>query len=265
MWHMQLENVGIAVGRQGQVIGSPLWDLVYCGKLIADTNLFYRGGIEYAPLYLYPAKPTAQGTLVAYTECRPNLSPAFLKALAEKLNRPQTAPHGLPEGITPEDLFHYAYAVFHSPTYRERYAEFLKIDFPRLPLTGDRDLFRDLAALGQQLVALHLLDPQAAPALCVPISPFPVVGSGKVEKVEYVDMFQQVYLNATQYFDAVPPAVWEFRIGGYQVCDKWLKDRKGRELTFDDIRHYQRIVVALSETIRLMAEIDERIPAWPMA
>jgi predicted helicase len=246
------------------VIGSPLWDLVYCGKLIADTNLFYRGGIEYAPLYLYPAKPIVQGTLTADTDRRPNLSPAFLKALAEKLNRPQAAPHGLPEGVTPEVIFHYAYAVFHSPTYRTRYAEFLKIDFPRLPLTSDLDLFCDLAALGQELVALHLLDIQAAPVLNVPISPFPGPGSNVVEKVRYVDTHQRVYINATQYFDTVPPEVWEFHVGGYQVCDKWLKDRKGRKLTFDDVQHYQRIVVALSETIRLMAEIEERIPVWPM-
>ncbi len=176
--------------------------------------------------------------------------------------------------ITPEDIFHYAYAVFHSPTYRTRYAAFLKMDFPRLPLTSDLDLFRDLAALGKQLVALHLLDFAAAPSPSR-LGLFPVAGSNEVEKVRYVEpsrdgdgaaeMNGRVYINKTQYFDTVPPEVWEFHVGGYQVCDKWLKDRKGRKLTIDDVQHYQRIIVALRETIRLMAEIDERIPGFPLS
>jgi len=210
------------------------------------------------PLYLYPAP----GELGFYTERRPNFSPAFLKALAEKLNLPQTEPHGLPENVTPEDIFHYAYAVFHSSTYRQRYAEFLKVDFPRLPLPTDFAMFRALVALGEKLVALHLLDTKAAPVLSMPISPFPVAGSNKVEKVRYVEPARRVYINKTQYFDNVPLPGWEFRIGGYQVCEKWLKDRKGRIL--DDIQHYQRIVVALSETIKLMDKIDERIPGFPI-
>ena len=219
-----------------------------CGESTTQSCLF--------PLYLYPDP----SELVFDTERRPNFNPAFLKALAEKLNLPQTEPHGLPEGITPEDIFHYAYAVFHSSTYRERYTEFLKIDFPRLPLTDDLQLFRDLTAFGKELVVLHLLDIQTAPVLNIPTSPFPVAGSNKVERVRHVDTRQQVYINKTQYFDKVPPEVWDFRVGGYQVCDKWLKDRKGRILTVDDIKHYQRIVVALSETIRLMDAIEERIP-----
>ena len=238
-----------------------------------------KDGSNVFPLHLYP---DASG-LGFDTDRRPNLSPAFLKALAEKLNQSQTEPHGLLEGITPEDVFHYAYAVFHSPTYRTRYAEFLKIDFPRLPLTGDLDLFRDLAALGKRLVALHLLNFDAAPSPSR-LGLFPVAGSNEVEKVRYevlrcaqndraADCHSErseesqsgrVYVNATQYFDNVPPEVWECRVGGYQVCDKWLKDRKGRRLTFNDIQHYQRIIIALKETIRLMGEIDERIPGFPM-
>ena len=219
-----------------------------CGESTTQSCLF--------PLYIYP-DPSELGF---DTDRRPNFNPAFLKALAEKLNSTQTEPHGLPEGITPEDIFHYAYAVFHSATYRERYAEFLKIDFPRLPLTSELELFQDLAALGKELVALHLLDTKAAPVFNIPTSPFPVAGSNKVERTRYVDTSQQVYINKTQYFDKVPPEVWEFRVGGYQVCEKWLKDRKGRTLTIDDIKHYQCIIVALSETIWLMDEIEERIP-----
>ncbi|MHB8091273.1 MAG: type ISP restriction/modification enzyme [Syntrophales bacterium] len=213
------------------------------------------------PLYLYPAADE----LDAFAGRRPNINPVFLKALAVKLKISQAGPHGLPQGVTPEDIFHYAYAVFHSPTYRTRYAEFLKIDFPRLPLTSNRDLFFRLAALGGDLVALHLME---SPKLNDLITEFPVKGTDTVEKVQYNDQDGRVWINPTQYFGDVPVAIWNFHIGGYQVCEKWLKDRKGRKLTYEDTRHYQRIVVALNETIRNMTEIDEVIRHhgdWPTA
>ncbi|MFZ3081017.1 MAG: type ISP restriction/modification enzyme, partial [Bellilinea sp.] len=171
-------------------------------------------------------------------------------------------------GFTPEDVFHYAYAVFHSPTYRTRYAEFLKIDFPRLPLTSDRSLFFALAAKGQELVGLHLLKSARVEDF---VTTYPVAGSNRVEKVAFAPepgesqaLSGRVWINASQYFGGVPAAVWNFKIGGYQVCDKWLKDRKGRVLSGEDISHYQRVVVSLQETMRLMAEIDEVIPGWPI-
>jgi predicted helicase len=153
--HFLSENKGIAVGRQGQVVGSGQWNLVFCGNLVADTNLFYRGGIQYAPLYLYPD----QSTLSFDDERRPNFHPSFLQALGEKLGLPLEGEHGLPRGLSPEDIFHYAYAIFHSPQYRARYAPFLKTDFPRLPLTSDLSLFGALAAqrvraIGQQFANL---------------------------------------------------------------------------------------------------------------
>ena len=165
--------------------------------------------------------------------------------------------------VTPEDIFHYAYAIFHSPSYRERYAEFLKIDFPRLPLTSDVPLFRALSALGEQLTALHLME-RVGPN---PAS-FPVAGSNSVDAAPKYDAgTQRVSINKTQYFAPVPPKVWAFQIGGYQVCHKWLKDRKGRTLTEEDITHYGSIVAALGETIRLMSEIDaviEEHDGWPL-
>ena len=176
--------------------------------------------------------------------------------------RAEREPEGeVKEVFTPEDIFNYAYAVFHSPTYRTRYAEFLKIDFPRLPLTSDKRLFKALAEKGAELVSLHLME---APILNTPITKYPIDGSHKVEKVAYDDKNQRVYINKAQYFEGVLPEVWDFHIGGYQVCHKWLKDRKGRTLSYDERVHYQKIVVALKETIRLMAEIDEIIPSWPV-
>jgi predicted helicase len=213
--------------------------------------------VTFFPLYIYPATDELESACGRH----PNFSLTFLKALAEKLKLPQVEPHGLPKGVTPEDIFHYAYAVFHSPTYRTRYAEFLKIDFPRLPLTSDIKLFRKLAAKGEELVGLHLME---SPALSNFITEFPEKGDNTVEKVRYTDNDRRVWINPKQYFQNVPKECWDFQIGGYQVCEKWLKDRKGRKLGYEDIEHYQKIVVALKETSRLMKEIDECIPGWPI-
>jgi phage repressor protein C with HTH and peptisase S24 domain len=155
--------------------------------------------------------------------------------------------------------------VFHSPGYRSRYAELLKIDFPRLPLTGNLELFRALARLGKELVTLHLLE---SPKLNHPITEYLGGRAPEVEKVSWSK--NTVWLDKAQTtgFKRVREEVWNFHIGGYQVCEKWLKDRKGRKLSKDDIGHYQKIVVALSETISLMKQIDEVIEkygGWPGA
>ena len=167
--------------------------------------------------------------------------------------------------LGPEDFFHYVYAVFHSRGYRSGYAEFLKIDFPRLPLRGSLALFRALSRLGGELTALHLLE---SPTLAQPVTEFIGGRTPEVEKISW--SCDTVWVNKAQTtgFCGVPEEVWNFHIGGYQVCEKWLKDRKGRTLTDDDIAHYQKVVVALSETIRLMAEIDRVIDehgGWPGA
>jgi predicted helicase len=164
-------------------------------------------------------------------------------------------------------VFSYIYAVFYSPSYRERYAEFLRIDFPRLPLSSDKKLFAMLAAKGEQLVGLHLLE---SPAVQQLVTEFPISDGNGVERryPKYVEPSEdtqgRVYINKTQYFEGVDPEVWEFQIGGYQVLDKWLKDRRGRTLSWEDIQHYQRVVVALRETMRVMEEIDQIIPGWPL-
>ncbi len=195
---------------------------------------------------------------------RANYSSQFLGALATSLGL-TTVPGGMAKGVSPESIFHYTYAVFHSPTYRDQYVEFLKIDFPRLPLTGSPELFHALALLGSELIALHLLE---SSKLDKPITEFIGGRSPQVEKVSWSK--NTVWLDKAQTvgFNGVGEDVWNFHIGGYQVCEKWLKDRKGRTLTKDDIAHYQKIVVALSETIRLMAEIDQVIEkhgGWPGA
>jgi predicted helicase len=201
---------------------------------------------------------------------RPNLAPQFLAEIEQKLSLELDGTGNLTATFGPEDIFHYIYAIFHSPTYRSRYAEFLKIDFPRLPLTGNLNLFRALCRLGKRLVGLHLLDKEYVDAK-IPLR----------EKLKYIGgmpsapvapgypklEFDTVYINPSQGFQGVPKAVWEFHIGGYQVCQKWLKDRRGRPLSAQDILHYQKVVVALGETIRLMGEVDAAIESaggWPV-
>ncbi|MBK6430880.1 type ISP restriction/modification enzyme [Candidatus Amarolinea dominans] len=161
-------------------------------------------------------------------------------------------------------MFYYIYAIFHAPTYRARYAEFLKIDFPRVPLTSSLELFRSLATLGGELVGLHLLE---SPALARHITTYTGPAAPTVEKVSYAGGAVWLDKAQTAGFRGVPEPVWNFHIGGYQVCEKWLKDRKGRTLSAEEIEHYQRVGVALNETIRVMGEIDAVIEAhggWPI-
>jgi len=225
-------------------------------------RVFYsdKGAASVFPLYLYPAEGEMQ---FDGGNRRPNLNPEFIKDFSDKLGLKfvEDGRGDLEQTFGPEDIFNYAYAVFHSPTYRARYAEFLKMDFPRLPLISDKELFKALAGKGAELVSLHLME---SPVLNKPITKYPVTGSNEVDKVTYDDNNQRVYINKAQYFEGISPEVWNFHIGGYQVCQKWLKDRKGRTLTYDELTHYQKVIVVLKETMRLMAEIDELIPGWPV-
>ncbi len=203
------------------------------------------------PIYIYPDVDGGQGSLLV--DRTANFSSEFLGAIRDKLGYVPT----------PEAIFYYIYAIFHSPTYRQRYAEFLKIDFPRVPLTSNDQLFKDLGAKGQALVDLHLMKSKKLNKL---ITKMNGDGDNAVTEVTYKPAEQRVYINKTRYFEGIAPEVWEFKIGGYQVLDKWLKDRKKakRTLSFDDVLHYQKVVVALKETMQLMVEIDLLIPGFPI-
>ena len=171
----------------------------------------------------------------------PNLDPKIYNQIKKKI-----------PDVTPESLFDYIYAVLHSPTYRARYAEFLKSDFPRIPYPEKPEIFNALAQKGGEIRELHLMESDLLDEL---ITSYPIGGNNEVDKLCYED--DNVYINATQYFGDVPEVAWNFYIGGYQPAQKWLKDRKGRELSVDDIMHYQRIIVALVNTDRIMKEIDQ--------
>jgi len=260
MKHMLNDNFGLLVPRQ---LAIQSFQHVFCTKCIAEMCVVSANTKEQNhlfPLYFYPAEGEMQ---FEGGNRRPNLNPEFIKALSDKLRLIfiEDGKGDIEQTFGPEDIFNYAYAVFHSPTYRNRYAEFLKIDFPRLPLTSDKELFKALAAKGAELVSLHLME---SPALDNLITKYPVAGSNEVEKVTYDEAAKHVYINKSQYFEGVPSETWYFHIGGYQVCQKWLKDRKGRKLSYDELTHYQKIVVAIKETIQLMEEIDQQILAWPL-
>lgn len=213
------------------------------------------------PLYL-PCADDGQYALIS--ENKLNLSDGFLARLRAAFGL-RASGKGLPGGLTPEDIFNYAYAVFHSPGYRHRYTEFLKIDFPRLPLTGSLELFRALATHGDELASLHLL---LSPTLARSTTQF--IGNRRcvIDKVSWSGNVVWIDTAKSTGFEGVSEAVWNFCIGGYQVCERWLRDRADRSLSQDDITHYQKIVVSLSETIRLMKEIDgviEQYGGWPNA
>ena len=161
----------------------------------------------------------------------------------------------------PEDIFAYGYGIMYSPTYRNLYQELLRREFPRIPLTEYQKLFRSVVEYGNKLIGMHLMQSKA---LENPITQFTQPGQNDVTKgfPKYQD--GRVYINVQQYFDRMSEDVWNFHIGSYQVCEKWLKDRRGRELSYDDLTHYQKVVVALKDTIRLMEEIDAAIPRWPI-
>jgi predicted helicase len=260
---LQGDNLALLTARSNKTSGT---DHFFCSSYISEAKCAeYSTQSAVFPLYTFQRATTAQGGLALGFEKQPNFETAFLRQLASALNLGQAKPHGLPASLTPEDIFNYTYAVFHSPGYRSRYAEFLKIDFPRLPLTGNLELFRMLARLGGELTALHLLE---SPRLDQPITEFVGSRTPEVEKVSWTRDTVWVDKAQTLGFRGVREPVWNFHIGGYQVCEKWLKDRKGRKLTKDDVEHYQKIVVALSESIRLMAEIDKVIDehgGWPGA
>jgi predicted helicase len=251
------------------------WEHAFCSRALLQHHSVSVKEVNYVfPLYRAPSSPAGQledERSVAGQFLGSTLSDDFVRSLESTVGLAVLSfgVGDLESTCGPEDVFGYVYAVLHSPAYRSRYAEFLRVDFPRIPLTSDRELFRELCRLGARLVTLHLME---ADDLAT-ITTYPVPGDNRVEKVRFTEPGQgaeqgRVWINATQYFEGVPPEVWEFHVGGYQVCAKWLKDRKGRQLTYDDLTHYQYVVAALAETIALMREIDEVIEAhggWPLS
>ncbi len=272
-------NIGLITCRQ-QARSADSWQLCGVSDSIIEScaiSNITREINSLFPLYIYPTEQEIELGLYPPDHREPNLSPAFTADLERRLKL-QFIPDGkgdLDKNFGPEDVFHYIYAVFHAPAYRQRYDQFLRADFPRVPLTDDTDLFRALVRLGAELTAVHLLK---SPNLNGAQFAFPVPGDNIVEKAHpkyyapgetptgerapikrgrvYISKSNRKTGKQGQYFDSIPPDAWASRIGGYQPLDKWLKDRKGRTLTFNDIDHYKQIAAALQQTTRLTAQIN---------
>jgi len=245
------KNVGLIVSKQCQSD----WRYVFVSDSLTDMNLTASasrlGGGYVFPLYIYVSNMGQEERIV-------NFNKELYDKIAKGLNYlPCYDDNVLVDPISdyngvlyPQALFDYIYAVLHSPSYRERYKEFLKIDFPRIPYPTDWEKFRDLAELGEELRQLHLMEDLPSKTGIN----FPVVGSMQVDCYRWQD--NRVYINAEQYFEGVPESAWNFFIGGYQPAQKWLKDRKGMTLSFEDVKHYGRIIYVLQQTECLMGDID---------
>ncbi|MEW6409289.1 MAG: type ISP restriction/modification enzyme [Nitrospirota bacterium] len=259
MHHFYQDNIGICVTRQ---LSTPDFLHAFVTNNVADicsVSIKTRETGYIFPLYLYTKRdnPTKKHSLKTfmllfepqadYFVRKPNLSEVLIDKLTKTLKK----------SLTPEQIFFYIYSILYSNIYRTKYAEFLKIDFPRVPFTKDYKLFSKMAELGEKLVDLHLMK---SSELDPPVAKLQGKGDNKVEKLKYDDKERHLYVNQNQYFKGITKEVWQYQIGGYRVCDKWLKDRKGRRLSLDDIKHYCKIITSLQKTIKIQKVIDNIYP-----
>ena len=267
-------NIGLITMRQYAFNVPSYCYVLVSNKMMTDRAFISNKGTPYIfPLYLYPEQDTQTNLLESKAEDKPtrtpNLDSKIVADIANAIGLTFTNEKEATAGtFAPIDILDYIYAVLHSPTYRETYQEFLKIDFPRVPYPSDADIFWQLVALGGELRRIHLLESPklAAQTKALGIG-YPVGGDNAVtrkmtktsvgfEPDEVDSSIGKVWLNDTQYFTNVPLIAWEFYIGGYQPAQKWLKDRQGRTLDISDVRHYMNIIAALSLTHELMQQID---------
>ena len=260
------ENLGLSLCRQFKS-GNQYQHALISNKIIESSYVSNKTSeiTSIFPLYLYPENSNQQ-SLEKVQKRTPNLNQEIVKIIADKIDLTFTnEKEETKNTFAPIDILDYIYAVLHSPKYRKKYKEFLKIDFPRVPYPKDTTIFWQLVKLGGKLRQLHLLE---SPKVSQLITTYPIDGNNTItrklsktsigwETTDKEKQIGKVWINDEQYFDNVPLVAWEFYIGGYQPAQKWLKDRYNRELSFDDILHYQKIIVSLSETDRAMKEIDK--------
>jgi len=258
MRHMLRANLGLVLPRRVET--AIPWGHVFVADGIVEHVAVSLKTIDYCfPLYLYEESGSGGSVrrsgfsryqpmfvfepAAAYSIRHANISSNLIISLSNAYKKQPT----------PEEIFHYIYALFCSNAYRKKYAEFLKTDFPRVPFTKDYKLFNELAEKGEELVELHLLKSKK---LIKPIAKCEGPGDLRVEKVTYDQNKTRVHINPEKWFANIPPEVWEYHIGGYQVSAKWLKDRKGKELSSEEVAHYTRVVTAIAETISIQGFLD---------
>lgn len=266
MRHFTETNFGLIVSKKSRQLSL---GYMFITNSIVDLHILDSAADSTYnfPLYLYPEQVTdsvlAEEGLTEKGR-KPNLNTEMVNQIAKKLDLPFTPEKEEAEGtFAPIDILDYIYAVLHSPTYRKKYKEFLKIDFPRIPYPKDKNTFWRLVKLGSELRQIHLLE---SPKVEKFITSYPIDGDNIIttkigkkdwEIINKEKQWGRIWINDKQYFDNIPLVAWNFYIGGYQPAQKWLKDRKGRTLSFEDILHYQKIIVALYETDKIMKEIDK--------
>ena len=258
------ENVGLALCKQFKA-GNNYVHTFISNQIIESSYVSNKTSeiTSLLPLYIYPDQGSQQSLDDSHRRT-PNFDAAIIASIADNIGLTFTPEKSDSEGtFAPIDVLDYIYAVLHSPSYREKYKAFLKIDFPCVPYPKEQNTFWQLVGLGAQCRALHLLEFDTAERI---ISTYPENGNNEIttkiarKDWELTDKNAQtgrIWINNTQYFGDIPLKVWEFYIGGYQPAQKWLKDRKGRQLNFDEILHYQKMIIALNDTITLMQDIDQ--------
>ena len=241
------DNIGLMTTKKVEV-GGFKHAVIYRG--IVESHAVSIKEINYVfPLYLYPQKDSLESVR------KPNFNKKVTDIIEKTLNLKFTIEKETTRGtFAPIDLLDYIYAVLNSFQFRKKFKEFLNIDFPRVPNPSNKKTFWKLVDLGAELRTIHLLE---NPVIDNYISTYPMDGNNVVEEIIYKE--EKIYINQVQFFNKVPDVVWRYYIGGYQPAQKWLKDRKGKELSVDDILHYQKILVALNESNRVMKTIDKII------
>lgn len=250
------ENLALLATR---ILSSRHFRHTFVSNIIGDICTLSNKGKEtnyYFPLYLYrevktKKKKSSHKIMMLFDKPKHGYQTRtsnINKKLLEILKG------GFGEQPSPEKIFYYIYAILYSNIYREKYNEFLKIDFPRIPFTKDFDLFKKASKIGQELVELHLLK---STKLQKTKASFPTVGDSIIQKREYNAKEKRIYINDKQYFQNIEAEIWNYYIGGYQVLDKWLKDRIGKTLSAEDIKHYLKVITAIKHTIELQKEIDQ--------
>lgn len=250
MRHLLKENVALISMRQ--YIYSTPYSHAFISKSLIDRRIFIsnRGAAHIFPLYLYNQQQDIYKPSLFHYEVGSNkvhnFKDSFIKDIEKVIKE---------KPVNYEIIFYYIYAILYSNIYRQKYNEFLKIDFPRVPFTKDYELFQKVSKLGKELANLHLLKSKV---LEKPVAKFPVTGDSLIKKREYKN--NKIYINDKQYFDEIKPEVWNYYIGGYQVLDKWLKDRIGKTILSEEVNNFLKIITALENTIKLQEEIDKIYP-----
>lgn len=242
------ENLGLMIGRQLMAVGGNDFDIVFCSDKIVDLNFYRRGGEQIFPLYLYPtqrAKNTLQKQgfdITSFNTKIENFTPSFREFIDSKYK----------EHFSPETILGYLYALLFHKDYREKYIDFLKVDFPKIPFVESKELFLQLSALGNSLVTLHLLKEQDLPPIGEPLYKDTANKDLRISKITYAKDTKELFINKSLYFEKVESSVWEYKIGGYQVLDKYLKSHKDEEINFE---YFQKIIQTLHKSLEIEKQI----------